>query len=79
MKLVIKANAGISANGRYYDLIDDNTQTESIRILRDEGYSNNEIFDGIVNYEGGLASGWEIRNLIESVYNVKVDIIAMKS
>ena len=38
----------------------------------EERFSPNEILDLIVEYEGGIASGYEIRSLIEDIYGVQL-------
>lgn len=34
--------------------------------------TSNEVFDAIVDYEGGLASGYQIRSVISRVYGVEL-------
>lgn len=43
-----------------------------IYISPEDEMTSNEVFDAIVDYEGGLASGYEIRSIISRVYGVEL-------
>ena len=49
-----------------------------MQCLRDMGmneetpYSAHEVMDNIIRYNGGMASGWEVRALIRSVFDIEL-------
>lgn len=43
-----------------------------VYIPLEDKMTSNEVFDAIVDYEGGLSSGYEIRSIISRVYGVEL-------
>ena len=39
----------------------------------DDQLSAGEVLDAIVDYEGGIASGYQIRSLVEEVYGIELN------